>query len=123
MTRSTIFISHANPEDNEFVRWLASKLTLAGYVVWCDLDRLKGGDIFWNEVESCLRNDTIRLVAVVSEASYTKSGVRNEWDLGITLDKDIAGFVVPRADRRIRLQQASNHYSSKARNRFPSRVA
>ena len=95
MTRSTIFISHANPEDNEFVRWLASKLTLAGYVVWCDLDRLKGGDLFWNEVESCLRNDAIRLVAVVSEASYSKDGVRNEWDLGITLEKQIPGFVVP----------------------------
>jgi hypothetical protein len=95
MTRSTIFISHANPEDNEFARWLASKLTLAGYVVWCDLDRLKGGDLFWNEVESCLRNDAIRLVAVVSEASYSKDGVRNEWDLGITLEKQIPGFVVP----------------------------
>ena len=95
MTRSTIFVSHANPEDNEFARWLSAKLTLAGYTVWCDLDRLKGGDLFWNEVESCLRSDAIRLIAVVSEASHSKDGVRSEWDLGITLEKNLPGFVVP----------------------------
>ena len=30
MTRSTIFISHANPEDNEFARFLAT----LGYPYW-----------------------------------------------------------------------------------------
>lgn len=44
--RESIFISHATPEDNDFTRWLGSKLELAGYKVWHDLVRLKGGDYF-----------------------------------------------------------------------------
>jgi len=42
--RVHIFLSHATPEDNEFTRWLAGKLVLAGYSVWYDLDRVKRGD-------------------------------------------------------------------------------
>jgi hypothetical protein len=34
--KQSIFIGHANPEDNEFTRWLGAKLTLAGYTVWYD---------------------------------------------------------------------------------------
>ncbi len=39
-----IFISHANPDDNVFTRWLALQLVRCGYPVWCDLTRLMGGD-------------------------------------------------------------------------------
>ena len=41
MSKVSIFISHATPEDNDFVRWLAAKLDCAGYQVWHDLARLK----------------------------------------------------------------------------------
>ncbi len=34
LERRAIFISHATPQDNPFVEWLSSKLTLAGYEVW-----------------------------------------------------------------------------------------
>ena len=30
LTRDAIFISHANPEDNEFTVWLGARLTAAG---------------------------------------------------------------------------------------------
>lgn len=93
--RTHIFLSHATPENNDFTRWLAGKLTLAGYNVWYDLDRLKGGDYFWNKIESAIRNDSVRMIAIVSEASYKKDGVRNEWDLGVTIEKQIPGFVIP----------------------------
>lgn len=93
--RTQLFLSHATPEDNEFTRWLAGKLTLAGYKVWCDLDRLKGGDYFWNKIENAIRNDCVRMIAIVSAASHKKDGVRNEWDLGVTLEKEIPGFVIP----------------------------
>ena len=43
-TKASIFLSHATPEDNDFTRWLAAKLTIAGYQVWSDLNNLKGGD-------------------------------------------------------------------------------
>ena len=93
--RTQIFLSHATPEDNEFARWLAGKLTIAGYSVWCDLDQLKGGDYFWNKIEKTIRNDSIRMIAVVSNASYLKDGVRNEWELGLTIEKQIPGFLIP----------------------------
>ena len=50
MNRQSIFISHATPEDNGFVRWLGARLELAGFSVWHDLARLKGGDYFFDEV-------------------------------------------------------------------------
>jgi len=93
--RKHIFLSHATPEDNEFTSWLAGKLTIAGYSVWYDLDQLKGGDYFWNKIESAIRNDSIRMIAIISEASYVKDGVRNEWDLGITIEKQIPGYLIP----------------------------
>lgn len=94
-TRASIFLSHATPEDNDFTRWLAAKLTIAGYQVWSDLNNLKGGDYFWDKIENAIRNDCIRMIAVVSESSHNKSGVRNEWDLGITIEKQIPDFVIP----------------------------
>ncbi|TAK63363.1 toll/interleukin-1 receptor domain-containing protein [Methylobacter sp.] len=93
--RNCIFLSHATPEDNEFTRWLAGKLTLAGYSVWYDLDRLKGGDYFWNKIEDAIRNHSIRMIAIVSEVSHNKDGVRNEWDLSVTVEKQIPGFLIP----------------------------
>lgn len=95
--RKCIFLSHAAPEDNDFTRWLAGKLILAGYRVWYDLDKLKGGDYFWNKIEDAIRNQAIRVIAIVSEASQYKDGVRNEWDLGIDVEreKQIPGFLIP----------------------------
>ena len=42
-SRDTIFISHATPDDNDFVRWLGTRLIGHGYRVWADLFELKGG--------------------------------------------------------------------------------
>ena len=46
MNRDTVFISHATPHDNDFVRWLGTRLTGHGYKVWADLFELKGGNPF-----------------------------------------------------------------------------
>jgi len=35
------------------------------------------------------------MIAIVSEHSYKKGGVLNEWDLGVTIEKQISGFVIP----------------------------
>lgn len=95
MTREAIFISHATPEDNEFARWLGSKLELAGYKVWHDLSRLKGGDYFWDKIEAAIRNDSFRFVAVVSKVSVSKQGVKDEWALAGTIERELPGFVIP----------------------------
>jgi hypothetical protein len=41
--RTTVFVTHAAPQDNEFALWLSSKLAMAGYGVWVDRRRLRGG--------------------------------------------------------------------------------
>jgi len=95
LNRQSIFISHATPEDNAFTRWLGSKLELAGYKVWYDLDRLKGGDLFWDKIEAAIRNESFRFLAVVSHVSVTKSGVKDEWAVAATVEKSFPGFVIP----------------------------
>lgn len=95
MSKVSIFISHATPEDNDFVRWLAARLELDGYQVWHDLARLKGGDHFWDKIENAVRNEAYCFLAVVSKRSVGKQGVKDEWALGLTLEKTMPGFVIP----------------------------
>lgn len=95
MTREAIFISHATPEDNDFVRWLGSKLELAGYKVWHDLARLKGGDYFWDKIEAAIRNDSFRFVAVVSKVAVGKQGAKDEWAVAGTIERSVPGFIIP----------------------------
>ena len=95
MTKEAIFISHAAPEDNAFTRWLGAKLELAGYRVWHDLARLKGGDLFWDKIEASIRDESIRMIAVVSKVSIHKQGVKNEWAVGATIEHKLPGFIIP----------------------------
>ena len=92
MTRQSIFISHATPQDNGFVRWLGARLELAGYSVWHDLGRLKGGDYFWPKIEGAIRNESFRFLAVVSKVSVEKQGVKDEWSLARTIEGSLPGF-------------------------------
>jgi hypothetical protein len=59
-SRTTVFVTHAAPEDNEFALWISSKLAAAGYRVWVDQRRLHGGDDFWDEIDRVLRNHAIK---------------------------------------------------------------
>ncbi|NKJ47211.1 hypothetical protein CIC12_10745 [Burkholderia sp. SG-MS1] len=93
--KETIFIAHATPEHNAFTRWLGSKLELAGCRVWHDLARLKGGDIFCEKIESAIRNDSFRFLAVVSTVAVGKSGVKDQWAVAATIEKSLLGFVIP----------------------------
>lgn len=79
--RTTIFLTHAAPEDNEFSLWLASKLAIAGYRVWIDRRRLRGGDDSWDEIDRVLRNDAIKQI-VVFTSNTAKPGVKKELAIG-----------------------------------------
>lgn len=97
--RDTIFISHANPENNYFASWLASKLRLLGYKVWVDVSDIKPGQYFNRDYEKVIREETIRFVSVVSNDYIIKSkrddtGVMNEILCARTI-KDIEGFIIP----------------------------
>lgn len=99
MARDTIFISHATPEDNDFVRWLGGRLTGHGYKVWADLFGLKGGAPFWNSIEDALRQHACKVIFVVTKSSVdpTRNGIRNELSVADTLRKSLAdpAFIIP----------------------------
>lgn len=95
ISKSAIFISHATPQDNDVVRWLGARLELAGYEVWFDLERLKGGDIFWEKIEKAIREESFRMLAIVSDAAIRKPNVQNEWEAGLIVEKSMPGYVVP----------------------------
>ena len=100
--RDTIFISHATPGDNTFAIWLASRLSMAGYQVWCDQERLIGGEDFWQDIEDALRQQAIKFVLVVSQNAFdekgrVRDGIKNEIALANILRKELGdeGFIIP----------------------------
>lgn len=98
MNRDMIFVSHANPEDNDFARWLALQLANDGYGVWCDLTKLLGGENFWKDAEEAIRIRTIKFAYVLSRASNVKNGPRNELQIAQNVarqDQSLHDFIVP----------------------------
>ncbi len=98
--RSTIFITHAAPEDNDFALWLSSKLATAGYRVWVDQQRLRGGDDFWDEINRILRSEALKQIVVFTK-SCDKPGVKRELAIGSIVAQRLSdpNFMIPiRAD-------------------------
>lgn len=96
--RNLVFISHANPEQNDFVRWLGLQLTREGYLIWSDVTKLIGGEIFWNDIEEAIRKHTIKFIFVLSHASNNpERGTYNELQLGKEVGKseNISDFILP----------------------------
>lgn len=95
--RDMIFISHSNPEDNVFTRWLALQLGRCGYPVWCDLTRLLGGEAFWTDIEKALRERTVKFIYVLSRTSNSKDGPLNELQVAsnVARDNSFHDFIIP----------------------------
>ncbi len=95
--RQALFISHANPEDNEFTIWLGSHLSGAGYEVWADVLRIRGGQDWARKLEHALRERACKVLLVGTPRSVNKQGVRNEIQIAIEAAKKINDreFVVP----------------------------
>jgi len=66
VNRDTVFVSHANPEDNTFALWLTLRLGEMGFKVWCDLTKLIGGETFWDKPEDAIRNSSAKFLYVLS---------------------------------------------------------
>ena len=88
-TRDAIFISHANPEDNAFTVWLGARLTAAGYEVWADVLRLRGGQDWQRLLEDALRHRACKVLLVGTEHGVRKQGVRNEIQIAHTVSRRI----------------------------------
>ena len=99
MARNTIFICHATPDDNDFVRWLGARLTGHGYKVWADMFGLKGGSPFWNTIEDALREHACKVIFVASKASAdpARTGVRQELSVADAMRKSLndQAFIIP----------------------------
>ena len=95
--RDLIFLSHANPEDNEFTRWLALQLAREGYPVWCDLTKLLGGEVFWNDIEEAIRDRTVKFLFVLSKNSNRKRGPLQELEVAnhVARQAGLQDFVIP----------------------------
>ena len=95
--RRIAFISHANPEDNEFASWLGTRLTSAGYEVWTDVLNLLGGEPFWRDIGDTIRKDAAVVIVALSHASYQKDGVLDEIALAINTGRQLnkEQFVIP----------------------------
>jgi hypothetical protein len=105
--RETVFVTHAAPEDNEFALWLSAKLAIAGYRVWVDRRRLRGGDDFWDEIDRVLRTEAIKQIVVFSE-HIGKPGVKKELAIGDAMRKRLNDpkFMIPVRNGKIAFDDA-----------------
>ena len=95
--RQALFISHATPEDNPFTIWLGAKLAAAGYEVWADVFKLKGGDDWQRKLEDGLRNRACKVLLVANQRAVEKQGVRNEIQIASEVARQIGDsrFIIP----------------------------
>lgn len=95
--RDTLLLSHANPEDSEFTLWLALQLASNGFRVWCDLTKLLGGEVFWDDIEAVLRDRAVKVIYILSRTSNAKDGPLRELSLAQSLAKrqKLHDFVIP----------------------------
>ncbi len=94
---SLVFLSHANPEDNDFTQWLALQLRREGYNAWSDLTCLPAGNIFWRTIEAIIRNQTMKFIYVLSRTSNEKEGPLQELQVALNVEKQSgkSNFIVP----------------------------
>jgi hypothetical protein len=95
--RRLLFISHANPEDNEFSMWLSAQLALHGYETWLDIEKLKGGERFWNSIQAAIENESAKVLPVITKVSNSRDGVLNEIHVALGVERrlHLKDFVIP----------------------------
>ena len=95
--RRLLFLSHATPEDNDFAKWLATRLAVAGYEVWCDITQLLGGERFWADIADAIDAYAFRFLFISTIESNRKPGTLRELGLAFEAQKKhgIKDFVVP----------------------------
>ena len=96
-TRDTLLLSHANPEDNEITLWLALQLANQGYRVWCDLTKLLGGEVFWDNIEEVIKARAVKVLYVLSRTANSKDGPLKELHFaqGVAKREKLKDFVIP----------------------------
>src|SRR5437899_771867 len=95
--REMVFVSHANPEDNEFARWLTLQLANEGYPVWCDQTKLLGGERFWEDIQVAIKEHTAKFIFALSRPANEKRGALDELDCALGTEKKnkLRDFIIP----------------------------
>ena len=86
--RDHIFISYAT-EQSALCDWLARRLAAEGYAIWCDRQKLLGGENWPNDIDVAINERTFRMLALLSRASMNKPNPQGEWLKGIAIGKKL----------------------------------
>jgi hypothetical protein len=90
-----LFISYAS-EDLVLADWLALKLASAGYRVWYDRLKLLGGESYPHDITEAIRNQTFRVIALLSRNSIDKPNPVKERTLALNIAKERKiDFLIP----------------------------
>jgi TIR domain len=90
-----LFISYAT-EDSVLAEWLTRKLTTLGYRVWCDRFELLGGERFPRDIDRAIKENTFRVIALLSKISIGKEGSTKERTLALNIAKERkVDFLIP----------------------------
>jgi len=81
-----LFVSYAW-EDGALAEWLTLKLTAEGYRVWCDRFKILGGEKWPDDVDAAIRNETFRMLHLVSKHSLRKPNPKKERELALQLER------------------------------------
>ena len=93
--REHLFISYAS-EDWTLADWLALKLASEGYKVWYDRIKLLGGESYPRDITAAIKNQTFRVLALLSRNSIEKPNPVKERTLALNIAKDRkVDFLIP----------------------------
>ena len=90
-----LFISYAS-EDWIFADWLALKLASEGYKIWYDRIKLLGGESYPRDITVAIKNQTFRVLALLSRNSIDKPNPIKERTLSLNIAKEQKiDFLIP----------------------------
>jgi hypothetical protein len=97
MTRNSVFISKATPEDDEFVLWLAPRLEAVGYTVFADILSIEAGDRWRKVVTQTLREESVKMLLCCRDATLAKDDVQDEIGIAEDVAKELQDprFIIP----------------------------
>jgi hypothetical protein len=93
--REHLFISYAT-EDADLAAWLTLKLTSFGYLVWCDQVKLLGGESYPLDIDRAIKDETFRMLALMSRNSVAKVNPVKERTSALALARQRkVNFLIP----------------------------
>lgn len=93
--RDHIFISYAG-EDADLAEWLSLQLIAQGYKVWCDQIKLLGGESYPSDIDNAIKNNTFRVLALLSKHSVHKANPKKERTLALNIAREEGiDFLIP----------------------------